>query len=400
MDDMEFITEENEHGEPCEILSPSGRFKLTIRHYNTKKGCWDYSRGTVIRVEDGEEICDIVRNYGSFHHSFVEKRIPGECSGCSLCRRDDGTPFEYCEEWLITGRSYMSQTVVNLETGDIYEPAGDQHDGFAFCWADCMLSPDGNTLMVDGCHWACPYEFRFYDFTDPSKGWPELKIYKDGEETYLDADSKKPPVWKEDGTFECYEVREIYKPLNKDWNEMTVKEMEAVPDGDGDELPDTENVVVARRVLKRVGDRMEVAEDWVSDEEAKHRAEMEEASRKFKEFRKNFRENDPLCKTLEKRIRSDLLPDAWGEGWYGWGWKDNERTVSKTLGVGNGSVEITWGVETGPIRITLRGSKDKREVEFERSEAGMVAATRMAKREFGLLLRLWCALKRKLRKEK
>ena len=32
------------------------------------------------------------------------------------------------------------------------------------------LSPDGHTLAVDGCHWACPYEYRFFDFTDPARG--------------------------------------------------------------------------------------------------------------------------------------------------------------------------------------------------------------------------------------
>ena len=378
MNDLEFITEENETDSE-EILSPSGRFRLMIRHYRTKPNCWEYSRGTVTRVEDGEEICDIVRNYGWFVHSFVEKKVPigGECNDCQ-CDCEGCRPTECHEEWLITGRSYMSQTIVNLETGDIYEPAGDQYDGFAFCWAQHSLSPDGNTLMVDGCHWACPYEFRFYDFTDPSKGWPELKICKDGEETYLDADSKKPPVWKEDGTFECYEVREIYKPLNKDWNEMTSKEIESVPSGQGDELPDTENVVVAKRVLKRIGDRMEIVEDWVSESELAHCAECLEANRKFDEYVKNFKANDRIYLAMKRGLSRGFLPATWGE-W--WGWKGDERTIGKFFEAGGKRAELRWGTEAGPITVTA-GSSEK--LEFERSEAGMSAALAAVRGRFGL----------------
>ena len=122
----------NVEGEPKEIISPSGRFRLRILTYRTAPGRWNYSRGTVTRIADGTTVCDIQRNYGMFHHSFVTK---------------EG------REFLITGRSYMSQTIVDLDRGQEFEPTTDHYNGGAFCWARCYLSPDGNTLAVDGCVW-------------------------------------------------------------------------------------------------------------------------------------------------------------------------------------------------------------------------------------------------------
>src|SRR5688572_10338738 len=85
-----YFVDQNVEGEPKVVISPSGRFRLTIQPYRTAPGRWHYSRGTVTRIADGATVCDIQRNYGMFHHSFVTKdqRV-----------------------YLITGRSYMSQTI-------------------------------------------------------------------------------------------------------------------------------------------------------------------------------------------------------------------------------------------------------------------------------------------------
>jgi len=103
-----------------EKLTPSGRYRLVIRTYQTEKGCWSYSRGTVFRVSDNQQVCDIKRNYSSFHHSFVQKNG---------------------QEYLITGRRYTSQTIVNLDTGQEFEPKVED-TAFNFCWADVQLTPD------------------------------------------------------------------------------------------------------------------------------------------------------------------------------------------------------------------------------------------------------------------
>lgn len=45
-----YFVDENVEGEPKVIVSPSGRFRLTIRTYRTAPGRWNYSRGTVTRI--------------------------------------------------------------------------------------------------------------------------------------------------------------------------------------------------------------------------------------------------------------------------------------------------------------------------------------------------------------
>jgi hypothetical protein len=187
-----YFVETNLEGQAEDATSPSGRFRLTIRTYRTAPGRWNYSRGTITRVSDGTTICDIQRNYGTFHHSFVTK--------------DE-------REFLITGRSYMSQSIVDLDRSQEFEPSDDHYNGGAFCWARCYLSPDGNTLAVDGCIWACPYELRFFDFTNPSNGWPSLPIV--GLERIEYPSNKREPQWLDDNTFECFQWDEGSEPQER-----------------------------------------------------------------------------------------------------------------------------------------------------------------------------------------
>src|SRR5450432_1419866 len=63
----------NRCGEPELELSPSGRYALAIQTYPTGANTWAYTRGTVTRVSTGEIVCDLKRNYSTFHHSFVTK---------------------------------------------------------------------------------------------------------------------------------------------------------------------------------------------------------------------------------------------------------------------------------------------------------------------------------------
>lgn len=52
--------------------------------------------------------------------------------------------------------------------------------GQGFCWAAVHPSPDGRTLGVEGCFWACPYELVFFDFSEPNKSpLPELHRVQD-----------------------------------------------------------------------------------------------------------------------------------------------------------------------------------------------------------------------------
>jgi hypothetical protein len=218
-------TDEHEDRDEAEVfISPSGDYRLVVRYYS-HDGC-TYSRGTGYRIADGEQICDIKRDYGHFPHTFVTR---GE------------------QEWLVAGRSYTSQTIVNLSTGEEFEPKDGEHDDDGFCWVDCYPSPDGRTLAVDGCFWACPYEYKFFDFTNPARGWPELAVVPN---EHVHARGERRPFWHDDRVVECFETEQV----------------------DADH--GSETIVRARTRLRREGDRMAVIEQWLSKEELLRRQQQ------------------------------------------------------------------------------------------------------------------------------
>lgn len=240
----EFFIEENLTRQE-ESLTPSGRFKLLRRYYSTKKGCWNYSRGTVFDLE-GNEICDIKRNYSSFSHSFINK---------------EG------QEWLLTGRSYMSQTFVNLDTGEIFEPEGSQYNGYGFCWVDAKLLKDNKTLLVDGCVWGAPFEYRFYDFSDPSKGWEELEIVNQkGEIDYIcidQGDYPRSPEFHEDGSLTLFETSDFYIPLGKYDNDIELEELNNL-DSDMEDDNNWRTDIDKKITLARQDNKMVITEVWTS----------------------------------------------------------------------------------------------------------------------------------------
>lgn len=126
--------------------SPSGKYKLIIVSFENISRC----DGSVIDTETDSVVYSITRNYSIFHHSWITKNK---------------------QEYLQTGRNPSSKLIINLETGEEFESKVDEQ----FCWAESWLSSDGNTLAVLGCQWATPYEYRFYDFTDPKNEWVLLK---------------------------------------------------------------------------------------------------------------------------------------------------------------------------------------------------------------------------------
>jgi hypothetical protein len=157
----DYFTEENRTSHPPhEELSPSGRYRLVVTSYGTKPGSWN---GEVFRTSDGVKVADVKRNYSSFSNLFMEDHIDGH-------------------DYLICGEDYQGQTFCQLDTGEV-KPLipNDAFEGFGFCWASYELMADGKTLLVNGCYWACPYEFRLYDVSDPMNGWPLLEVEKEGE---------------------------------------------------------------------------------------------------------------------------------------------------------------------------------------------------------------------------
>lgn len=152
-DILQYMLPENLTSEEEEI-SPSGKYRLVIRYYKTKQGCWNYTQGRLFRLDDGQFITTIERNYCRFQHNFVTQ--------------DD-------KEYLITGRSYMGLTIVDCANGQEWNYQPTKED---WCQVSWQLSPDGRTLLVSACVWGGPYEYFCCDFDltkfDPTKGLPQL----------------------------------------------------------------------------------------------------------------------------------------------------------------------------------------------------------------------------------
>src|SRR5271157_2401137 len=154
-----YFTSENEDATSRrEYPSPSGRYKLVVSSFGTKPGSWSYSQGKVFKQGSDAPIAIVNRNYSAFPYMFVEDHPSGH-------------------DFLVCGEDYQGQTVIDLTTGARRDHLSAGTDkGFGFCWAEHRFHKETQVLVVCGCHWACPYEFRFYDFADPMKGWPEFML--------------------------------------------------------------------------------------------------------------------------------------------------------------------------------------------------------------------------------
>lgn len=152
-----FVPENLSPEAPRESFSPSGRYRLVVTSYGTQPGAWSYTRGEVYRVSDGTLLADVKRNYSSFPAVWVEDHPTGH-------------------DFLVTGEDYQGQTILDLTTGQRRDYLPETAEkGHGFCWVIVKPSPDKTLLVVNGCYWACPYEYKFFDFSDPiGKGWSEI----------------------------------------------------------------------------------------------------------------------------------------------------------------------------------------------------------------------------------
>jgi hypothetical protein len=58
-----------------------------------------------------------------------------------------------------------------------YFPKESLDGGETFIWCSVKYCAVNDVLAVDGCYWACPYGFMFYDFSNPME--LPLKLYTD-----------------------------------------------------------------------------------------------------------------------------------------------------------------------------------------------------------------------------
>lgn len=313
-----YCAEANREGAAEDVLSPSGRFRLIVRNYRSRPGAWNVSRGVVTRVSDGAVVADLCRNISGFGHTFVQK---------------DGA------EWLIAGRAYTSQTLVNLDTGAEYEPPGDPYLGEGFCWTDVRLSPDGNTLLVEGCVWACPYEVRFFDFTNPARGWPELTL--DGIPALAESSNVAAPRWRDDGTAEVH-------------------------------LADHQKEPHERVVLERRGDRMVVRTHDVSDAERARRAAALRHAADVRAWWKTFHTTDPRYLRLVALVEQHRIPNDTLD------WQPGGRSLCEHFrrAEPGASADLNWNLDEETLFVQLYGPTGERaeRTQFPSTLEGIEAA--------------------------
>jgi hypothetical protein len=318
-----------------EVLSPSGKYKLVISRFSTGPGSWDYAQGTVYHVETQYELAKVQRNYGSFPFLWVENHPKGN--------------------FLICGEDYQGQTVIELDTFKRRDFLPEEaKKGHGFCWIDYEYIASAKILVVMGCIWACPEEYRLYDFSDPMNGWPELEPHTaDGEKDWIDADGKKPEFLP-DGTIRCFQT-----PY--------------VEDEDGEKkVPD----VRASKTYRRDGTKLVLVEEWVSDVEKEYRIKQAEGRRKHEEDLARFRREDPVylayveqVKEFAKAVAPDYTPEdheSYGITHENWcpDFKIEERRWCRRIlqrtrdakgrvPKGGATIDLDFATVTGPVKLTI-----------------------------------------------
>lgn len=194
--------------------SPSGRFVLETCPYETTKGAWSYTKGTVYVVYGKQRVplVNVYRNYGSFWHTWVE--------------HPNGREYLFC------GEDYQGLTMLDLDeieryykangggTDDLVDLPG-RHDylpdaakqGFGWCAVEMYPSPDGTILVANGCYWASPYDLKFYDFSHPEKGLPLPVIDTVSSEERIDG-------WVDNDTFVFSQEIEVDGLTDREPEEM------------------------------------------------------------------------------------------------------------------------------------------------------------------------------------
>lgn len=341
--DQYFIPENERPEFRQQRTSPSGKYELVTTAYGTKPGCWSVTEGAVRIAGSDGHIATVRRNYSAFPFLFVEGHPNGH-------------------DYLICGEDYQGQTIIELDTGkrrDYLPEAAAK--GHGFCWSSYRFDATAQILIVCGCFWACPYEFRFYDFAAPMDGWPELVM--DG---WADEDRRRPTV-EPDGTIKCYES----DPEPEDYYE------EAEWEGD----------LAVVKTFRREGLKLVKVDEWVSDAEQKRRADREEGRKRWEAWLADFRANDPLYLAYVDLVKDpELSPEkheSHGITHEDWcpDFKEREtRWCRRLIWSDAVSVELEWAVKTGPIKLEVYlDKKSAPDQFFPHTVAGMREAFTAAK---------------------
>ncbi len=133
-------------GSRSSSTSPTGSYKVeTVGYLQSKPEVnWTVTKVRVFDNQSNELMFDFFTDYHSFFHEWL---------------------INENMEYLVGGEVLCGgQTVIDLSSKKMksYSPPED-----GFIWSDFYFSPSGESLAVIGCFWACPYEVRVYDFSNP-----------------------------------------------------------------------------------------------------------------------------------------------------------------------------------------------------------------------------------------
>lgn len=325
-------------------ISASLKYTLSISDVATEPGYFGHTKGEV-RLASGELIATVNRNYSSFPYLWVEGHPNGH-------------------DYLICGQNYQGQTVIELDTGKRIDFLPEEaKDGHGFCMADAMFDRETRILAIDGCLWACPYEYRFYDFSDPLSGWPELKI-RDG---YQDSSDIKPEF--NGGTIKCSEQRSIDQP--------------------DDCADDYKYEIVATKTYRRAGMELVLETLWVSEEERARRDAQIAWQLKSDEEWIQYKATDSLYLRFKEHVSSGVLQRepayvTIGQCFDGWcpHFTGEDRRISSRLlesaatpSSDKVTVDLEWGKTIAPVKLVIYVGKAPESVLwFDRSVTGMEQA--------------------------
>ena len=127
-------------------LSPSKNFRLDTVEYKQDKAelNWEVIKVQIYDLRVNQIIFVFFVNSSEFFYGWIDK---------------ENIEYFICAEDIFGGQTIIDLTNRKMSS---YSP---EKEGFI--WCDFHLSPDGKTLATIGCYWACPFEIKIFDFSDP-----------------------------------------------------------------------------------------------------------------------------------------------------------------------------------------------------------------------------------------
>ena len=343
-----------------EYTSPSGKYTLKVESKSNGEGYWNSTVGTV--TSRSNVLFEVERNYSQFPFLFIEDHP------------DTG------DDYLVCGSDYQGQTVLNLSSGDRKDTLSEGGDeGVGFCWGGYEFDRGTRLLVVSGCYWACPWEYKIFDFSDPF----DFKCAVDDKEHGFDDYHTRIRITPE-GVIEA-------RTIDCDSEEYDEEDDDDTPyDFDTSKIPFHEE----RHFTKNDNNKWELCHHWVSDELIAKRKAYAEAVEKQKAEWEHYKKTDEYFLALKSGMEDPIFSTKReyylkGQCYQGWHptYEGTDTRIcvhlackQKTEKYEDLSIDIEYGVKEAPILIkTSLDGKFRENKWFERSLTNMEAALAYAK---------------------